>query len=67
MNFKIVVNTIDRQTSDIVVGSRPTTTNNNLGLAQDQPTVPINKQFRSKVTELQVVVKTQIPNAQTLH
>ena len=57
----------NRQISDGVVGSRPTTTNNNLGLAQDQPTVPINKQFRSKVTELQAVVKTQIPNAQTLH
>ena len=47
MNFKIVVNTIDRQTSDIVVGSRPTTTINNFGLAQDQPAMPVNKQLTS--------------------
>ena len=44
-NFVAVNATIEGQTSNIVVGTRPTTTDNNFGLAQDQPVMPVNKQF----------------------
>ena len=44
-NFVAVNATIEGQTSNIVVGTRPTTTDNNFGLAQDQPAMPVNKQL----------------------
>ena len=38
--------TIEGQTSNVAVGTRPTTTDNNFWLAQDQPVMPVNKQLQ---------------------
>ena len=37
--------TIEGQTSNVAVGTRPTATDNNFRLAQDQPVMPVNKQL----------------------